>query len=89
LVPCPAAIAILLAAIGSGRLGEGLTYVMFFSLGLALVLITIGLIVVSTTELASRFLDAKRFAKRISIASAAVITFLGALTLLYSVRHLI
>ena len=89
LVPCPAAIAILLAAVASGRLGEGLTYVLLFSLGLAAVLITIGIIVVSASQLASRFLNAKRFARKISIASAGLITLIGVVTLVSSLRHVI
>ena len=89
LVPCPAAIAILLAAVAAGRLGEGLTYVLLFSLGLAAVLIAIGIVVVSASKLASRFLDAKRFARKISIASAGLITLIGVVTLITSVRHLV
>ena len=89
LVPCPAAIAILLAAVGSGRLGEGLTYILMFSLGLATVLIAIGIIVVSAGQLASRFMDAKRFARKIAIASAGLITLIGVATLFNSVRHLV
>ena len=89
LVPCPAAIAILLAAVGSGRLGEGLTYILMFSLGLAAVLIAIGIIVVSAGQLASRFMDAKRFARKIAIASAGLITLIGVVTLFNSVRHLV
>lgn len=89
LVPCPAAIAILLAAVGSGRLEEGLTYILLFSLGLAAVLIAIGIAVVSAGKLASRFLDAKRFARKISIASAALITLIGVATLLNSIKHLV
>ena len=89
LVPCPAAIAILLAAVGSGRLGEGLTYILLFSLGLAAVLIAVGIVVVSAGKLAGRFLDAKRFARKISIASAALITLIGVATLLNSIKHLV
>jgi nickel/cobalt exporter len=89
LVPCPAAIAILLAAVGAGRLGEGLTYILLFSLGLAAVLIAIGIIVVSAGNLASRFLDARRFARKIAIASAAIITLIGGVTLINSMRHLV
>lgn len=89
LVPCPAAIAILLAAVGAGRLGEGLTYILLFSLGLATVLIAVGIAVVTAGKLASRFLDAKRFARKISIASAALITLIGLVTLVNSLRHVI
>jgi nickel/cobalt exporter len=89
LVPCPAAIAILLAAVGAGRLGDGLTYILLFSFGLASVLIAVGMVVVSAGKLASRFLDAKRFANKVSIASAAIITIIGAVTLFNSLHHII
>jgi nickel/cobalt exporter len=87
LVPCPAAIAILLAAVAAGRLGEGLTYILLFSLGLAVVLIAIGMAVLGAGKLANRFLDAKRFARKVSIASAAVITLLGLITVMTSMKH--
>lgn len=89
LVPCPAAIAILLASIGSGRLEEGLTYILLFSLGLAFVLIAIGITVVSAGKFAARFLDAKQFAGKISIASAGLITLIGLVTMINSLRHII
>lgn len=88
IVPCPAAIAILLASLAGGRLEEGLTYVLLFSLGLAVVLIAIGLIVVGAGKLTSRFLDAKKFARKISIVSAALITLIGGGTIIGSIRHL-
>lgn len=89
LVPCPAAIAILLAAVAAGRLGEGLTYILMFSLGLAAALIAIGMIVVSAGQLASRFLDAKKFARKVSIASASIITLIGIVTVFNSLRHVL
>ncbi len=89
IVPCPAALAILLASIGVGRLAEGLTYILLFSLGLASALIAIGITVVGAGKLVSRFLDAKKFARKISIVSAAVITIIGVGTIVSSVRHLI
>jgi nickel/cobalt exporter len=89
LVPCPAAIAILLASLGAGRLGEGLIYILLFSLGLASVLIAIGITVVSAGKFASRFLDARQFANKIAIVSAGFITLIGAATLINSIRHLI
>ncbi len=88
LVPCPAAIAILLAAVAAGRLGEGLTYILLFSIGLAAVLIAIGIAVVSAGKFAARFLDAKQFARKIAIASAGVITLIGVVTIADSIRTL-
>ena len=89
MVPCPAAIAILLASLGTGRLGEGLIYILLFSLGLASVLIAIGITVVSAGKFAGRFLDARQFANKIAIVSAGLITLIGAATLISSIRHLI
>jgi nickel/cobalt exporter len=89
LVPCPAAIAVLLAAVAAGRLAQGLTYILLFSLGLAIVLIAIGLTVVGAGKVAARFLDAKRFARKVAIASAAIITVIGVVTVLGSLRHVL
>jgi nickel/cobalt exporter len=89
LVPCPAAIAILLASLGAGRLGEGLTLILLFSLGLASVLIAIGITVVTAGKMAARFLDTKQFARKVAIASAGLITLIGAMTLINSIRHII
>jgi nickel/cobalt exporter len=89
LVPCPAAMDLLLAGIASGRLGEALTLVLLFSFGLAAALVAIGLTVVSATSFASRFLDAKRFARKIAIVSAALITVIGLGTILGSIKHII
>jgi len=89
LVPCPAAIVILLASVASGRIDEGLAYILLFSLGLAAALIAIGITVVSAGKLAARFLDAQKFARRVSIASAAIITGIGVITVVTSVKHLI
>ena len=43
-MPCPAAIATLLAAIAAGRIAQGLTMAIFFSVGLGAVMMTIGVI---------------------------------------------
>jgi ABC-type nickel/cobalt efflux system permease component RcnA len=60
-----------------------------FSLGLASALIVIGLMVVSAGKLASRFLDAKKLARKVSIASAAFITLIGVVTVANSLRHVL
>jgi nickel/cobalt exporter len=89
LVPCPAAIVILLASVASGRIDEGLAYVLVFSLGLAAALVAIGVTVVSAGKLAARFLDAQKFARRVSVASAAIITLIGGVTVVNSIKHFI
>jgi nickel/cobalt exporter len=86
LVPCPAAIATLLAAIGAGRTAKGLTMALFFSLGLGLVMMTIGVVLSRAGNLTRKFGDNRKLAHRLGILSAVVITLLGAYTLLHSIR---
>lgn len=78
LVPCPDAIAILLVAIAINRLLLGLALIISFSLGLAVVLIVIGLLMVNSRRLFDRmgFLD--KFAPVMPLVSAIVVVILGA-----------
>ena len=88
IVPCPAALALLLAAVSVGNLGKGLVLVVVFSLGLAAALVAIGLLVVNGVRLTSRFLDTERHAARIAMASAVIVTLVGVYTLYSSIGHL-
>ena len=78
LVPCPDAIAILLVAIAINRLMLGMALILSFSLGLAVVLIVIGLLMVNSRRLFNRmgFLD--RFAPALPVVSAVIVIILGA-----------
>ena len=87
IVPCPAALAILLASASVGDIGKGLALVIIFSAGLAFALVAIGLIVVNSVRFARRFLDTKKFVAKISFASAGIITMIGGFTLYSSLRH--
>lgn len=86
LVPCPAAIATLLVAIGAGRTAEGLTMVLFFSLGLGLVMMAIGVFLSQARTLTERFSANQEFSRRMGLLSAIIITVLGAYTLVHSAR---
>jgi ABC-type nickel/cobalt efflux system permease component RcnA len=81
IVPCPAALVVLLSAVAMGRIGLGLLLIVAFSVGLAAVLIAIGLLVVYARQLAARFgraggegLLVRRW---LPLTSAAVITASG------------
>ena len=87
IVPCPAALAILLASASVGDIGKGLVLVIIFSVGLACSLVAIGLVVVNSVKFAQRFLDTKKFVAKISFASAGIITMIGVFTLYSSLRH--
>lgn len=88
LVPCPAAIATLLAAIAAGRIAMGLTMAIFFSLGLGLVMMVIGVVLSQAGRLTRRFESNPDFSRRMGIVSAVIITILGTLTLFHSIRTL-
>lgn len=87
IVPCPAALAILLASVSVGQIGKGLTMVLVFSLGLAASLVAIGLAVVNGLKAARRFIDTERYAAKVAFASALVVTLIGVGTLYSSIAH--
>jgi len=88
LVPCPAAMVLLLSAIAIGRVGLGLVLLIAFSLGLAVVLMAIGMLVIHAKNWlpeSSRSGDHPllRFAP---VASAFVILVVGVLMTAASLR---
>ena len=85
LVPCPAAIATLLAAVAAGRIGQGLTVAVFFSLGLGLVMMTIGVVLSQAGRLVENLGSNQEFSRRMGILSALIITGLGLATFIHSV----
>ena len=85
LVPCPAAFALLLAAISAGALAKGLSLVLIFSLGLAMSLVAIGIGVVKAAGFAGKFMDTEKYAPYIAMASAVLVTMIGLFTLYNSI----
>lgn len=83
LVPCPDAIAILLVAIAINRLMLGLALIVSFSLGLAVVLISIGLAMVHSRRLFERMDAFTKVAPAMPVVSALIVLILG-LTLTYN-----
>jgi nickel/cobalt exporter len=77
LVPCPAALVLLLSAISLGRLGFGMVLVVVFSMGLAVVLTGIGLLMVYARRLFERYSFETRIPRFLPVASAAAISFVG------------
>jgi nickel/cobalt exporter len=79
LVPCPSALVLLLSAIALGRIGLGLGLLVAFSLGLAGVLMAIGLIVLYAKHLLP---DSQKTSRNVAfrlipVASAAIIVCVG------------
>ncbi|MEO7143331.1 MAG: hypothetical protein ABI165_07475 [Bryobacteraceae bacterium] len=81
LVPCPSALVLLLSAIALGRVGLGLTLLVAFSLGLAVVLMAIGVVVLYAKHLLPDTDKAARHPafRLLPVLSAAVIVCLGLL----------
>jgi sulfite exporter TauE/SafE len=78
LVPCPEALGILLIAIGLNRAGLGLSLIVAFSLGIALVLIVIGLLLVRSRGLLDKLgRRGGKIQKWLPLVSAAIVTLLG------------
>jgi ABC-type nickel/cobalt efflux system permease component RcnA len=78
IVPCPAALVVLLGAVSLHRVGFGLFLIVAFSLGLAAVLITIGLSMVYARQFLARWKSDGPIVKRwLPIASAGCMLLLG------------
>jgi nickel/cobalt transporter (NicO) family protein len=81
LVPCPSALVLLLSSIALGRVALGLTLLVAFSAGLALVLMSIGLVVLYAKHLLPDREKTARspFFRWVPVASAGIITCAGIL----------
>ncbi len=77
LVPCPAALVLLLSAIALGKTAFGLVLVTAFSFGLAVVLTGLGLILVYAKHLFKHIPTHPRLLKTLPAFSAACITLVG------------
>jgi nickel/cobalt exporter len=87
IVPCPAALVVLLSAVSLRRVGFGLLLIVAFSAGLAAVLIAIGLLMVYARRFMARFQGEGRFIKRwLPLTSAGLITVLGLAMVVQAIR---
>lgn len=85
IVPCPGALIILLLAVALHRIAFGLLLILAFSLGLAAVLIFIGVLMVKARPLLDRFSGEGRLARRLPLISSVLIMAVG---LVMAVRSL-
>lgn len=77
MVPCPSALVVLLSAISLHRIGLGLILIIAFSVGLALVLMGIGLLMVYAKQFMDRFRGEGTLIQRLPLLSSILITILG------------
>ena len=78
IVPCPAALVVLLSAVALNRVAFGLFLIVAFSVGLAAVLIAVGLLMVYARRFITKFRsDGRLITRWLPLTSAGVITVLG------------
>lgn len=77
LVPCPAALVLLFSTMALGQTGLGLLLVSVFSLGLAVTLTGLGILLIGTKKLFEKLPTPIKLAKSLSIISAALILLVG------------
>ena len=80
MIPCTEALSVLLLAIGLNRTALGMVMIVAFSVGLAAVLVGLGLLLVTGSPLLSRFdRGSGWFTQRVPLVSALVVAVLGCL----------
>jgi ABC-type nickel/cobalt efflux system permease component RcnA len=78
IIPCPAALVVLLGAMAVGRVGFGLLLIVAFSVGLAAALIGTGFVVVFARRFMDRYhTDGPIITRWLPLASSGVITAVG------------
>lgn len=86
LLPCPAALVLLLSAISLDRLGFGMILVIAFSTGLAIVLTAIGVLMICARKAFERFSFEARMPHLLPVASALIISIFGVLIVFGALR---
>ena len=90
LLPCPAALAVLLVCLQLKKVTLGFALVMGFSIGLAITLVTVGTIAaISVKHASKRFKGFGAFARKIPYASSAVLILIGLMVAIQGLRHLL
>ncbi|HEY0389023.1 MAG TPA: sulfite exporter TauE/SafE family protein [Gaiellales bacterium] len=78
LLPCPSALVVMLGAIALHRTAFGLVLVVAFSVGLAVTLTSVGLLVLYARRFVDRVPSSGRLVSLLPVASAILVTLLGA-----------
>lgn len=87
IVPCPSALAILLAAVSADQIPLGLGLVGAFSIGGAITMVTIALLVVRAGHTIKK-LERWQVVNRLALVSSCLIIFLGGAVIFQSVNHI-
>ena len=77
MVPCPAALVVLLLSVSLNRIAFGLGLIIVFSLGLAIILILIGTLTVTASKFTAHFSSQRKWIQRLPVLSAGIIMLIG------------
>jgi nickel/cobalt exporter len=87
IVPCPAALVVLLTAVSMQRIGFGLLLIVAFSVGLAAVLISIGILMVYARQFMARFqVNGQLVSRWLPLTSSAFILLFGVMLTLQALQ---
>jgi ABC-type nickel/cobalt efflux system permease component RcnA len=79
MVPCPSALVVLLVAVAMGRILFGLAIILVFSLGLAAVLMAIGVLTVTASRLTEKWGEKGGVIQKLPVVSAGIVMVVGGL----------
>ena len=77
MVPCPAALVVLLLSVSLNRIAFGLGLIIVFSMGLAIILILIGTLTVTASKFTAHFSSQRKWIQRLPVLSAGIIMLIG------------
>ena len=90
LLPCPSAFAVLLVCLQLKKVALGFALVLGFSLGLAITLVTVGVLAaVSVKHASKRFKKFGELARKGPYASSTILIIVGFLVMVQGLKHLI
>jgi nickel/cobalt transporter (NicO) family protein len=84
-IPCPSALVLLLSAIALHHVGYGMVLVSAFSVGLALVLVAIGLLVIYANQWLEKLPSRPKVMRYLPVGSAIAVLITGTLLTVYSI----
>jgi len=83
LIPCPSALAVLLAGVSIGKVGYGIMMILVFSIGLGAALVILGIGVLASRSLFSRLGGARAYLRHLDLVGPAFIITMGILFLIH------
>ncbi len=85
IIPCPAAFAVLLASLSAGKPESGILWVLSFSLGLAVTLMLVGILVTRAAQWVGHKFSQNRWLEKTPLISSIIILLIGGVTLIRAI----